>query len=329
MKVLIINTNSGGHAVIGFWLARQLKLNGHVAAIMTVGDEESEKMDKPPFTHFPELHNEGVTTIWGDVTDIDKAVGWNTYDVVIDNNGKDIASVKPVIDWAKKEGAKYFYFISSAGIYKSSDEQPHVEGDPVKAAGHLEVEEYAAKQFPNGWASFRPQYITGALNNKDCEEWFFDRIVRGRPVPIPGSGIQMTVVAPVYDMANMIALAIEKPEIASGNVFNCVSGRGVTFDGLVRMCANAVGREAKIVHYDPEAVGVNVKKAFPFRNQHFYSEPRAAIAKLGWKAEHDLQDVLNARFRDYVASGRDKKNIKFDLDDKILEALGASVAVRV
>lgn len=31
-------------------------------------------------------------------------------------------------DWAKTSGAKQFLFISSAGIYKPTDEQPHVEG---------------------------------------------------------------------------------------------------------------------------------------------------------------------------------------------------------
>ena len=35
---------------------------------------------------------------------------------------------RPVADWAKANGAKQILFISSAGIYKSSFEQPHVEG---------------------------------------------------------------------------------------------------------------------------------------------------------------------------------------------------------
>jgi nucleoside-diphosphate-sugar epimerase len=33
-----------------------------------------------------------------------------------------------VIDWAKSSGVKQFLFISSAGIYKATDEPPHVEG---------------------------------------------------------------------------------------------------------------------------------------------------------------------------------------------------------
>lgn len=101
-------------------------------------------------------------------------------------------------DWAKSSGVKQFLFISSAGIYKPTEEPPHVEGvcfscirinlrccfsalkastlqDVVKAdAGHVAVEKYIAEVF-GSWASFRPQYMIGSGNNKDCEEWFFDR----------------------------------------------------------------------------------------------------------------------------------------------------------
>ena len=55
--------------------------------------------------------------------------------------------------------------------------------------------------------------------------------------------------------------------------------------------------------------------------QHFYSEPRAAREKLGFKSFTDLQSVLNERFLDYLNAGRDKKAIKFELDDKILASV--------
>lgn len=48
--------------------------------------------------------------------------------------------------------------------------QDAVKGD----AGHVEVEKYISTTFDN-WVSFRPQYMIGSGNNKDCEEWFFDR----------------------------------------------------------------------------------------------------------------------------------------------------------
>jgi len=43
-----------------------------------------------------------------------------------------------------------------------------------ESAGHVAVEKYIAEQFGSSWASFRPQYMIGSGNNKDCEEWFFD-----------------------------------------------------------------------------------------------------------------------------------------------------------
>lgn len=323
-KVLIVNTNSGGHAVIGFWTAKDLAAAGHSVTVLTVGEESSDKMKKQPFSRFNELRDTGVKTVWGEPSDIGAAVQ-GPFDVVLDNNGKTLDVVQPVADWAKANGAKQFLFISSAGIYKSSFEQPHVEGDAVKEdAGHKQVENYLADLGLESWASFRPQYMTGDGNNKDCEEWFFDRIARGRPVCIPAPGIQVTNISHVRDLSSMLTLAVEKPEAANGSVFNAASDRGTTFDGLVKMCAKAAGKEVKTVHYDPKAVGVDVKKAFPFRNMHFYAEPRAAKTKLGWESKTNLAEDLKARFEDYIKIGRDKKDIKFELDDKILEAVSQS-----
>jgi hypothetical protein len=51
--------------------------------------------------------------------------------------------------------------------------------DPVKeSAGHAEVERYVSEMEDIELSSFRPQYMVGDGNNKDCEEYFFDRIVR-------------------------------------------------------------------------------------------------------------------------------------------------------
>eukprot|EP00262_Sarcandra_glabra_P007503 TRINITY_DN2035_c0_g1_i1.p1 TRINITY_DN2035_c0_g1~~TRINITY_DN2035_c0_g1_i1.p1 ORF type:complete len:402 (+),score=85.90 TRINITY_DN2035_c0_g1_i1:50-1255(+) len=327
-KVLIVNTNSGGHAVIGFYLAKELLGSGHEVTVLTVGEEVSEKMKKPPFNRFSELVTAGGRTIWGDLADVGKVVQGAAYDVVLDNNGKDLDSVRPVVDWAKNSGVEQFLFISSAGIYKTSDEPPHVEGDLVKDdAGHIAVEKYIEKLSFSSWAAFRPQYMIGSGNNKDCEEWFFDRIVRDRPVPIPGSGMQLTNISHVRDLSSMLTLAVENPASASGKIFNCVSDRAVTFDGLAKLCAQAAGCQLKIIHYDPKAVGVDAKKAFPFRNMHFYAEPRAAKEILGWSSSTNLPEDLKERFDEYVRIDRAKKPMKFDIDDKILESLKVAVTV--
>jgi nucleoside-diphosphate-sugar epimerase len=241
---------------------------------------------------------------------------------VVDNNGKDLAAVAPVLALAQSSGASQFLFVSSAGIYKTGDELPHVEGDAVKAdAGHVEVEAALAKGSLS-WASFRPQYLTGYGSNKDCEEWFFDRIARGRPIPIPEPGVQLTVVAHSEDIAAMLAAAIAQPETAHGRIFNAVADRCVTLDGFARMCAAAAGAgKPEIVHYNAKKVGVDVKKAFPFRPVHFYAEPREAKSLLGWAPKWKLEDALAERWAFYVASGRGKKDKAFEDDDTILKAI--------
>ncbi|GAB4840771.1 Chloroplast stem-loop binding protein of 41 kDa a, chloroplastic [Ancistrocladus abbreviatus] len=326
-KVLIVNTDSGGHAVIGFHFAKELLGSGHEVTIMTVGDENSDKMKKPPFNRFSEIVGAGGKTVWGDPAEVGKAVAGATFDVVLENNGKDLDTVKPVVDWATSSGAEQFLYISSAGIYKPTDEPPHVEGDLVKGdASHVGAEKYIAEIF-SSWAIFRPQYMIGSGNNKDCEEWFFDRIVRDRPVPIPGCGMQLTNISHVRDLSSMLTLAVEKPTLASGNIFNCVSDRAVTLNGMAKLCAQAAGCPVNIVHYDPKAVGVDARKAFPFRNMHFYAEPRAAKDILGWRGTTNLAEDLKERFEEYVKIGRDKKQMQFETDDKILESFKVPAAV--
>lgn len=61
--------------------------------------------------------------------------------------------------------------------------------------------------------------------------------------------------------------------------------------------------------------------------QHFYAEPRAAKEKLGWTCSTNLPEDLKERFEEYVKIGRDKKDMKFEIDDKILESLKVPIAV--
>lgn len=61
--------------------------------------------------------------------------------------------------------------------------------------------------------------------------------------------------------------------------------------------------------------------------QHFYAEPRAAKQALGWSGTTNLPEDLRERFDEYVITGRDKKQMQFDIDDQILESLEVAVPV--
>jgi NAD(P)-dependent dehydrogenase (short-subunit alcohol dehydrogenase family) len=144
-KVLIVNTNGGGHANIGFWLAKTLAAQGHQVTLNVVGEQDDKKMQKPPFSYFGELTSAGVRTVWANPGDLASKASGENFDVVVDNNGKDLDSVGPVADFAVAAGASQFFFVSSAGMYKPTATPPHLEGDAVKeSAGHNQVESMLA-----------------------------------------------------------------------------------------------------------------------------------------------------------------------------------------
>ena len=45
---------------------------------------------------------------------------------------------------------------------------------------------------------------------------------------------------------------------------------------------------------------------------------------LGWTSSTNLPEDLKERFAEYASSGRGEKAMTFDLDDKILSAVGAA-----
>jgi hypothetical protein len=47
-----------------------------------------------------------VSTVWGEAAAAGAATGGAAFDVLIDNNGKDMQGVQPVIDWAKVRTAE-------------------------------------------------------------------------------------------------------------------------------------------------------------------------------------------------------------------------------
>ena len=109
---------------------------------------------------------------------------------------------------------------------------------------------------------------------------------------------------------------------ASGQHFNVTSDRYVSFDGIVRIIAAALGKEPKIVHYDPDKLGLKKGEGFPFRTGHFFATSSKAKRELGWQARHSLADDIASLIDSYKASGRDSKDVDFSTDDKILSAVG-------
>ncbi|CAD5972029.1 Chloroplast stem-loop binding protein of 41 kDa b, chloroplastic [Planktothrix rubescens] len=308
MRILIM----GGTRFIGVYLTKILVEQGHEVVLFNRGKKPAPV--------------EGIKQIHGDRTDanqIQEKLANQQFDAIFDNNGRELNDTKPLADLFK-DRVQHFIYMSSAGVYLKSDQMPHIEGDATdpksRHLGKYETESYLQTQnLP--WTSIRPTYIYGPLNYNPLESWFFDRIVAGRPIPIPGNGFHLTQLGHVKDLATAMA-AVLGNQNAIGQVYNISGERYVTFDGLAKACAIAAGKSLdtiQLIHYDPKQFDFGKRKAFPMRVQHFFADVHKAIQDLNWKPEFDLISGLKDAFEnDYLARGLDQTEVDFSTDDEII-----------
>ena len=307
MRILIM----GGTRFIGVYLTQLLVSQGHEVTLFNRGS-------KP-------VPAQSIQQIKGDrtnPTDLQQLATLD-FDAIFDNNGRELTDTQPLAELFRNR-VQHFVYMSSAGVYLKSDQMPHVEGDAIdpksRHKGKHETEFYLAESGVP-FTSIRPTYIYGAQNYNDLEAWFFDRIVRDRPVPIPGQGQHLTQFGHVRDLAASMAKVLGN-QTAIGQIYNVSGDRAVTFDGLARACAEAAGKDPsalKIVHYDPKTFDFGKKKAFPMRTQHFFADVHKAMTDLDWKPEFDLVSGLKDSYEnDYLKTQRDRADIDFSLDDQIL-----------
>jgi UDP-glucose 4-epimerase len=312
MRILVI----GGTRFIGVYLTQLLVAAGHEVVLFNRGNRPAPALA-------------GVGQIIGDRTDptqLKDKLSQETFDVIFDNNGRELTDTQPLAE-IFQDRVQHFVYMSSAGVYLKSDQLPHVEGDAVdpqsRHKGKHETEAYL-QQLGIPFTSIRPTYIYGPKNYNELEGWFFDRIVRGRPIPIPGNGLHITQLGHVEDLAQAMTQVIGNAK-AIGQIYNVSGDRFVTFDGLARACAVAAGKSPeaiKIVHYDPKKFDFGKRKAFPMRVQHFFASVNKAQIELGWQPKYDLiSGLTDALENDYLANKRDQVEVDFSVDDEILKAV--------
>jgi nucleoside-diphosphate-sugar epimerase len=306
----------GGTRFIGVYLTRLLYEQEHEVVLFNRGKKPAPV--------------EGIEQIHGDRTDaaqLKQLLAGQEFDAIFDNNGRELSDTQPLVELFNGQ-VKHFVYMSSAGVYLKSDQMPHVEGDPVdpnsRHKGKHETEAYLVSQGVP-FTAIRPTYIYGPQNYNDLEAWFFDRIVRDRPIPIPGNGLHMTQFGHVRDLAEAMVQVLGNRR-AVGQIYNVSGDRCVTLDGLARACAVAAGKSpdaVKLVHYDPKQFDFGKRKAFPLRLQHFFASIQKATSELYWQPKFDLIAGLKDSFEhDYLASDRPQSAIDFSTDDEILQRHG-------
>lgn len=319
-----------GEYCSGFQLAKKLATNPKITSITILQDDACND-EKEPFQSYASDLPADVKVVKASLSDesmeaegLKSILGGESFEYVWDNASKGpVGAGKAVCDCAKDWGVKLFTYVSSAGMYQPDDSTtfPMAETTPIKeSAGQAKFDAYAV-ELGLPLVSFRPQYIYGPKANKyDYIDWYFDRLVRDLPLPIPDEGTQKVSLTNAEDVADILAAPLENEEAAiAQRFFNCGTDQLVSYDEVAYLCAEAAGipkDEVKIEHYDSELFG---KAYFPFRLTDFYVSPDTLKEKVGYSgAQKSLKEDLKWYYEGYVARGGPTKKMELVKDWEIV-----------
>ncbi|KAG7364705.1 NAD dependent epimerase/dehydratase family protein [Nitzschia inconspicua] len=331
---LIVQNKGGGHGEIGFQLAKKLAIHDKIDSITILQDDACNEA-KEPFSLYGTDLPSSVTVVKAplgdesvDASTIQSWLNGAKFEYIFDNNSKGpTGSGKAICDCAKSWDCNLYVYVSSAGMYKPDDSTtfPMDEATtPIKeSAGQAQQDAYAV-ELGLPLVSFRPQYIYGPNSNKyDYIDWYFDRLVRQQPLPIPSPGTQKVSLTNSQDVASLLMTPLDNEAAAvQQRYFNCGTDQLYTYDEVAYMCAEVAGIDTiKIEHYDGEALG---KAKFPFRMTDFYVAPDKAKEKLGYSgAQCDLKEDLKWYYEGYVSRGGLTREVDFSKDQEILGGVSA------
>lgn len=332
-RILVI----GGTRFSGLYLVHELCNRGADVVILNRGSkpigDPSLRVPGETEQQFAD-RNAKTHSLIADRTDPDAlkaALEGQKFDVIFDNNGRELPDSQSLINMAKEMGTHYVY-MSSAGVYLKSEVMPHIEDDSVdpkcRHKGKLNTEEYLRSTGIN-YTAIRPTYIYGALNYNPLDQWFFERLDKGMPICVPGHGAHLTGLGHVRDLASAMASCALNPT-AYKQVYNVQDRSAITFDGVARMCAEVMGKpEPEIIHYNPSDMDFKKKKAFPFRPQHFFTSPNKALRELDWTIQYDLRAGLEDAYQNdfLIRKANGTLNNDFTTDEIILQAVKGTSAV--
>jgi nucleoside-diphosphate-sugar epimerase len=228
------------------------------------GDHEVTIMHRSPGTPF----GDRVREVFADRNDPDavaRAVEGRAFDWVFDN----------VYDWARGTtgeqvaatvralagGLRRYVYTSSVAVYPEGgpwDESAELVPGSVpnlyaaqKADGERAVFAVAAE---TGLAvsTVRPAFVYGPHNPFDREAFFWDRLLAGRPILIPGDGSRTMQWVHTDDIARA-SVAAASIDAGAGEAFN-LAGPPVSQVEFVRLLAEVAGVEAELVPVDRETL---------------------------------------------------------------------------
>ena len=306
MRVLVV----GGTEFISLHLVRALLRDRHEVVVLNRG-------------RHPGRVPAGVKTIVADRKDhaaLGRVLAGERFDGLVDityapTTGDDVRALLAALDGR----AGHAIFVSTGRVHDHALPIPYHEDTPRNlywgeyAKNKIEGEDaYLGSGLPA--SVVRPTHVFGPLNTRNNETFFFDRLVRGRPVLVPGPGGWLRQFGHVEDLADAMA-AMLGDRRAFGRAYNVSGEESITQVGFVELIAEVIERPASLVHVAKAPFGQNLV----YDCHAVYTTTRIR-AELGLRPRYTLASGLAQTFEWYRSEGLDRRDVDFSQDDALLAA---------
>ncbi len=332
MKVLTM----GGTRFIGLHIVRQLVAQGHEVTTFNRGVS-------------PGVLPPGVKRLYGDRKDHAKmreVLAGQEFDAIIDTSAFTLDDVEIIVEIFRGR-IKNYVFTSTVGAYRLTQLAPITEEFPLYRVrdprvriqpespwyptgktgceDHL-LDLYKSEGFPA--TMIRPGNVYGPENNGRGDLLLFIRLLRGRPILMPGEGNNFLHLSHVHDTAAAHVAVLNSPR-ALGEAYHIVDPYAITQKGFLELAARIVGKEPKIIHVPVEAAKVMDQQTFPYarkadgawRWSAIYSIQKSLDHLVGWKPKYDTESGMRDYFQWVLDKGLDKMEYDFTYEDEIIRRL--------
>jgi 2'-hydroxyisoflavone reductase len=316
MRILVI----GGTLFLGRGIVRALLERGHEVTILHRGRSN-------PFAgRTAEVHCDR-----NDTAAISEILREGDYDAVFDNvyDWQRGTTAEQVAAAARACGDHLQRYIYTSSVAAYGDGLDRDEDDPLapddcpdaysrnKAqTERLLLGMHAESGFPT--VTLRPPYIYGPENPFEREQFFWDRLLRNRPILVPGDGSRLMQFVFRDDYVQAAMLALEK-DAAVGRAYNVAHAEPVTQRELVEALAAAAGVEPRIVCMPREMLIELGGQLFepPFYFGQYYDMPPITQEIGRARRELDFEPVtfadgLRQTFAWYQSLDRPAPDLSFD-----------------
>jgi nucleoside-diphosphate-sugar epimerase len=307
MRALVI----GGTEFISLHLVRSLLRDRHEVVVLNRGRR-------------PERAPKGVRTIVCDRKDwtaLKTALAGERFDGLVDityapTTGEDVAALLAAL------GGRigHAIFVSTGRVHDHALPMPLAEDAPrnlywgeyarLKIAGE---DAYMTSGLPA--TVVRPTHVYGPLNTRNNETFFFDRLLRGRRILVPGDGGWLRQFGHVEDLADAMA-AMLGDRRAFAQAYNVTGEEVVTQVGFVDLVAEVVKRPATLVYAPKAPFGQNL--AYDCHAVYTTTKIRR---ELSIRPRYTLASGLAQTFEWYLREGLDRREVDFTQEDALLSSL--------